>query len=415
MVHEDLPLPLEHTPDTWRDHIGFPLWPQAALLDPAAQALLEERLLLAVTCLERVTVRCRDDKDLLSFLGLPPLLQQWALQEPPLPRGGLDYCRLDLAGRRTGDVRILEFNGGCPLGLISAGLLVRHWRRHHPGLAEALRGRDTVPFPLEGETWFVDALTRLAAEREPTATEPPGTLTIVCDPGAERFIETAELLAQAHRRGIDANLTAGEHLTTASSGPASLGFLLHDLPSFIDRLPGRQGLCEAMADGRMTVPNGLLGRAVGDNKLGMAVLSDPRFAGLFSEHERRILASVVPWSRKLGDGVTTREVLDARESLVLKPPFGARSEGILVGRFCTEEQWREAASSPACAGWLVQEYVAPEELADPGGSTPLHRIMAAGFLGGRPVGWVSRVSTTIVSNSGPGWGMQVVLAAGGRR
>ena len=117
--------------------------------------------------------------------------------------------------------------------------------------------------------------------------------------------------------------------------------------------------------GRLTLHTGPLKAFLGD-KRNLALLSEHADSELFSAEERALIRDHVPWSREMGRREATFEgerrylpdLLAAdRGGFVLKPAAGRRGEGVVVGRFASDEQWRAAVDRAAGErGWLVQRH-----------------------------------------------------------
>ncbi|HEY0079036.1 MAG TPA: hypothetical protein VGB73_10350 [Pyrinomonadaceae bacterium] len=98
-----------------------------------------------------------------------------------------------------------------------------------------------------------------------------------------------------------------------------------------------------------------------------AVLTDERYARLFSQAERAAIHAHVPWTRLVRAGRTERNgetidllefVADARDRLVLKPNDDYGGHGIYIGWNTDEIAWSEALKSALANGdYLVQERV----------------------------------------------------------
>jgi hypothetical protein len=130
----------------------------------------------------------------------------------------------------------------------------------------------------------------------------------------------------------------------------------------------------------LVVLSDIVGRLLGSKWL-LEVLWNPDAQGLFSANELAAIRMMVPWTAELHDGPSHRVdgsvlpdmlswVGQNRDGLVLKPALGSHGEGVLVGRSATQGEWDEAVSLAASGGWIVMEYVAPEQMvlpiADPG-------------------------------------------------
>ncbi len=98
-----------------------------------------------------------------------------------------------------------------------------------------------------------------------------------------------------------------------------------------------------------------------------AVLTDARYANLFSADEREMIASHVPWTRKVrvgksdyqGDEIDLLKfIVERRDRLVLKPNDDYGGHGIYIGWNIDEIGWDEAIHNALANGdYLVQERV----------------------------------------------------------
>ncbi|TDV57485.1 hypothetical protein [Actinophytocola oryzae] len=137
--------------------------------------------------------------------------------------------------------------------------------------------------------------------------------------------------------------------------------------------------------------NGLRGRLIGDNKLCLAVLSDPRFADLFTPADYTRVQAAIPWSRNIAtcDAATLRTIRDRPEDYVLKRPLDTRGRGVVIGREATD--WADAVNTALVERWLVQEYCSTTVLpVDSGG---LRHDLTLGAVNGRLASVFARVGT----------------------
>ena len=114
----------------------------------------------------------------------------------------------------------------------------------------------------------------------------------------------------------------------------------------------------AVRDRALFVQNGQRGRWVGDDKLCLAIMSDPAFKYLFDADEWDLLQRHVPWSRnaRLLGREWLEAVLHERERYVLKRGLDTRGDGVLVGKGVGQDQWDASVRVAAQEGWLVQEF-----------------------------------------------------------
>ena len=150
--------------------------------------------------------------------------------------------------------------------------------------------------------------------------------------------------------GRGAPRAGGRDLTTAYQ---KLGMRL-----FQRIRPRLDAFVAAVRDRALFVQNGQRGRWVGDDKLCLAIISNPEFAYLFDETDLGLLRQHVPWSRNAR--FLSAERLEAirgeRERYVLKRGLDTRGMGVLVGSDVDEARWQAAVDVAVEEAWLVQEF-----------------------------------------------------------
>jgi uncharacterized circularly permuted ATP-grasp superfamily protein len=122
-------------------------------------------------------------------------------------------------------------------------------------------------------------------------------------------------------------------------------------------------LLAAYRERRVCVANSFRTKLV-NKKAAFAILSDPRFAELFSLAERSAIERHVPWTRLVRSGVSDYHgrsvelldlVLKERQNLVLKPNDDYGGSGVLLGWQTDENVWAEAVRGAEGLGMIVQE------------------------------------------------------------
>jgi uncharacterized circularly permuted ATP-grasp superfamily protein len=164
-----------------------------------------------------------------------------------------------------------------------------------------------------------------------------------------------------------------------------------------------------------------------EDKAFFALLTDEAFAGLVSEDERRFLAEVVPWTRRVAKRRTqvggrevdlVRYIIENREALVLKPAHGYGGRSVLVGDETSPAEWDKATVAALAEPWVVQERVAIPEEEFPvveGGALrfePLKVNANPFYAGGAEVGAVARASRSSVINVSAGGGSVPTFVVG---
>jgi hypothetical protein len=157
-------------------------------------------------------------------------------------------------------------------------------------------------------------------------------------------------------------------------------------------------------------------------KASLAVLSDERNVGLFSDDERQAIGAHIPWTRVVAERTTRYEdrtvdlvpfIIEQRERLVLKPNDAYGGAGIVLGWEVNAATWEQAVRVALTEPFVVQERVPiPSE---PFPSVVNGRVILAdrildtapfAYHGTHVDGCMSRLSTAALVNVTAGGGSQ---------
>jgi hypothetical protein len=308
--------------------------------------------------IERIVRASREDEDLRRVLSLPEALAEELRgggDEPP----GFDQvhlCRLDLYLDAEGGFHVLETNANCPGLLIYAGDACLIWREFLDGSAVSLPRALPSEDPEWIARWYLDVAEEATGVR-------PSRVPVLRVAGRNR-LELGEQVERFALLGVDAFEADPREISLDENGAPVLGgepfrhaYLKLGIQNFLEIRSDLDPLVESIRAGRLFVQNGLRGRWVGDNKLCLAVLSDPAFAYLFDDRTLEVLEGHIPWSRNLAlcDQEIVERVRRDKDSFVLKSPLDTRGQGVVVGREAIDEEWASALSMARARGWLVQE------------------------------------------------------------
>ena len=158
-------------------------------------------------------------------------------------------------------------------------------------------------------------------------------------------------------------------------------------------------------------------------KAFFAVLTDARFAPLFSDTERALFRASVPWTRLVEDTATEKDewrgsllerVRRHREQLVLKPNDEYGGKGVLLGWETDQGAWDSALQSALGdrrGTWIVQERIPVRREIFPQFDAAGHVTMrdmlvdfAPYLFRGRMGGYLTRLSATGLANVTSGGG-----------
>lgn len=170
---------------------------------------------------------------------------------------------------------------------------------------------------------------------------------------------------------------------------------------------------QAQRTGQVVSVNNLAGMALGENKALLAVLHDPLMQQEFSADQRQLVQDHILWTARLADGTAEfhGEKIDLlatvrrdRQRFVIKPANEGRGYGVVIGKYCSDQQWHAACRLQDDVPQVVQEFV--ETLTFPvvsnrGGrvkADPMYLTLGLGTIAGRYEGLVSRISANPVTN-----------------
>ena len=179
------------------------------------------------------------------------------------------------------------------------------------------------------------------------------------------------------------------------------GYLKLGIRELARMRPDLDAFMKVLRERRLFVQNGVRGRLIGDNKLCLAVLSDPRFEYLFAPGDLETLRGHIPWSRNVAliSPKELAEVLAERERFVLKRALDTRGHGVVMGgEVSGAPEWELRVETAAREDWLVQEVCRAAEIPDELGHGSCRHDVSVGVVNGHPAGAFMRSSTELRVN-----------------
>lgn len=298
-----------------------------------------------------------EDEAVRRALSTPPTLAR-DLEADRDPRNAkVHICRLDLMLDPDGGFWILETNANCPGGFVFSGICNRAWREFMDE-----RGYDMPPALPHEERGFM-AKWFLAVIEEETR-QRPEYLALLREEGGNR-LELGDFAKHVRWEGIDCDEVDPREIEYRGGGAPRVrgrevthAYQKLGMQPFQKHREHLDAFVRAVRDGALFVQNGQRGRWVGDDKLCLAIISDPDFRYLFDPDDYEELQRHVPWSRNLrlvSDDVLG-EIRRCRQRYVLKRGLDTRGRGVIVGTGVPEEQWETAVRRGVQEGWLVQHF-----------------------------------------------------------
>jgi uncharacterized circularly permuted ATP-grasp superfamily protein len=358
----------------------------------------------AVSALERAVLK---DPGLRAELCLEPEEERLAMADPGF-RSSSPSARLD--SFFADEVRFVEYNAESPAGMaysdnlaaIFAGLpAMKAFRKQFRGRFLPTR-RSQLRSMLRAFTqWDRGAKPAIAIvdwEGLPTAPEfemfktffeEAGVQTVICDPRALEFT-SGKLYAQ----GKPVNLVYRRVLTSE---------LLH-------RGDETRALRDAYVAGAACVVNSFRAKLL-HKKMSLALLSDDRYARLYTPAQRAAIRRHIPWTRRVRPELA-EEIAQRRDHLVLKPNDEYGGKGVVLGWTVDQAEWEAAIEMATTQSYVVQEAVEIPRVPFPVVLDGLRYLDLAVDLDpylfdGRVRGFMTRVSAAALLNVTAGAGSVV--------
>ncbi|MEV0561418.1 hypothetical protein [Dactylosporangium sp. NPDC050588] len=368
-----------------------------------------------------LTLYAKDDEVRTLFAEYAPA--QDAILDVPPYTPLIPHCRFDSVWNGGGDFRILEVNAACPSGVVQIPMATRAWLSTQ-WAADLLDGLPQEPYPMLADP---DAFTRALLAAAGQAGYDVTAAAVVNLRGV--YTNELEWLARSfHRIGLEAQICDARSMRERSTALWCAGGDYQLVYNKLDPLalltdPAAGQYVDMLRRHRAYSVNPLVAQTIAEDKAILAVLSDPRYAGLFDAEHRAAIGRHVPWTRLMRPGVTTdpdgsrHDLLDFvarnRQRLVLKPANLTRGESVLVGPYVTDEAWAAGIRAAATDRYVVQDYVRLPSLRvpapDAGGWRDVFVDLTLQVVSGRLAGYFSRCSSGPVVNMGVGGSLVAVV------
>ncbi|MER8714281.1 hypothetical protein [Mesorhizobium sp. M1295] len=357
---------------------------------------------------------CGDEK-IQNMFPFYKHLRHWITNLPkyrPIAR----ICRLDGLFGSDGYYKIIETNTEAPGGVIQNGLAANIWARIANPLTHGL-SLDVSKQPFAKDpSCFVQEL--MSAYYSATGSR-LRTAAVVNFRG--RYMNEVDLIVNGLRYAgskaetFDASVMKRTHRGLIGPDGDLIELVYNKLdPRDLIATSDARDYLDACAAQEVVSINPWISQWILADKAILAVLSDDQFSSNFNAEQIELIARHIPWTRLVGEGVTTDPerrrieligyIRKNKANLVLKPSNATRGEHVLVGSLTSSEVWEEHIDRAARNPYVVQQYVAPGEV------TALHlpnrsiKKMACGIdcyvFGGRLAGFQSRASLDPVMNVG---------------
>jgi uncharacterized circularly permuted ATP-grasp superfamily protein len=302
------------------------------------------------------------DDDLRLELDLDPREAELALADPGF-KASSPSARLDGFVGDDGVIRFVEYNAESPAGMAYNDELSAVFATL-PVMKQFKKRHKLGAFPVRGK--------QLGALRR--AHRPRGelkTVAIVDWRGLPTLTEFEMFARYFAGQGLRAIICAPDDLTYGRKSLRANGVKVDVVyrrvltSELLAKPEVAQPLVQAYLDGAVTVVNSFRAKLL-HKKMSLALLSDDRYAKLYTTEQRKAIATHIPWTRKMREGHTTYrgKVVDLvdlvskrKDRFVLKPNDEYGGKGVVLGWTVEQHEWEQVILSGLTASYVVQEKV----------------------------------------------------------
>jgi uncharacterized circularly permuted ATP-grasp superfamily protein len=318
-----------------------------------------ETLYAAFDKLERALLR---DEDLRLELDLDPREAELALADPGF-RASSPSARLDGFVGDDGIIRFVEYNAESPAGMAYNDELSAVFATL-PVMREFKKKHRLAAFPVRGKQLGV--LKRAHRPRGELR-----TIAIVDWRGLPTLTEFEMFARYFESQGLRAVICAPQDLTYARRALRAGGTRIDVVyrrvltSELLAKPEAAKALAQAYLDGAVTVVNSFRAKLL-HKKMSLALLSDDRYAKLYTAEQRKAIAKHIPWTRKVREGRTTYRgkavdlvdlVTREKDRFVLKPNDEYGGKGVVLGWTVEQHEWDQTLLAGLTASYVVQERV----------------------------------------------------------
>jgi uncharacterized circularly permuted ATP-grasp superfamily protein len=304
-----------------------------------------------------------EDASLRAELDLDPEEEQLALAEPGFASSSTS-SRID--GFYSDRLRYVEYNAESPAGMAYNDQLIavferlpvmRAFRKKFRLRALPLRSRQLGAM-LRGFKEWGKARTPVVAILDWRGLPTTREFELFRDFFAARGIRTmiTDPLTLEFRRGV----------LYAEGQPVNLIYRRVLTSELLQRGEDGRALRDAYLAGAVCVLNSFRAKLL-HKKMSFALLSDDRYAHLYSPAQRRAIGRHIPWTRKMRSGPSQRNgtkiddlaeyVAGHAKELVLKPNDEYGGKGVVLGWTVPADEWRRTVANALESSYVVQEAV----------------------------------------------------------
>jgi uncharacterized circularly permuted ATP-grasp superfamily protein len=334
-------------------------------MSPSQYRLLQRRAGALLGAFGRAHEAAVADPSVRAQFRLTPWEEEFVLEDPGFPWPS-PVSRLDAFFAGDDGLRFTEYNAETPAGPSFNDVLTEVFYAL-PAMRAFVRHWDVRPLPARHN--ILHALLSAYEAWSGTRASPRIVVLDWLDVPTRR--EFTLFQEYAERQGVrcvvadprDAELRDGKLILDGA--PVDLIYKRVLISELIERCGVEHAVVRAVRERRVCMVNPFACKIL-HKKASLAVLSDERNAGLYTQQERDVIAANIPWTRVVEERRTTHGgasvdlvpfIAEHKDELVLKPNDEYGGKGIVLGWEADDAAWAEALRTALREPYIVQERV----------------------------------------------------------
>jgi uncharacterized circularly permuted ATP-grasp superfamily protein len=334
-------------------------------MSPSQYRLLQRRAGALLGAFGRAHEAAVADPSVRAQFRLTPWEEEFVLEDPGFPWPS-PVSRLDAFFAGDDGLRFTEYNAETPAGPSFNDVLTEVFYAL-PAMRAFVRHWDVRPLPARHN--ILHALLSAYEAWSGTRASPRIVVLDWLDVPTRR--EFTLFQEYAERQGVrcvvadprDAELRDGKLILDGA--PVDLIYKRVLISELIERCGVEHAVVRAVRERRVCMVNPFACKIL-HKKASLAVLSDERNAGLYTQQERDVIAANIPWTRVVEERRTTHGgasvdlvpfIAEHKDELVLKPNDEYGGKGIVLGWEAEDAAWAESLRTALREPYIVQERV----------------------------------------------------------
>jgi hypothetical protein len=334
-------------------------------MSPGQYRLLQRRAAALMGAFGRAHAAAVADPSVRAQFKLTSWEEEFVLEDPGFPWPS-PVSRLDAFFAGDDGLRFTEYNAETPAGPSFNDVLSEVFYAL-PAMREFVRRWDVRPLPARHN--ILHALLSAYEAWSGTRASPRIAVLDWLDVPTRR--EFTLFQEYAERQGIRcivadpraAELRGGKLILDGA--PVDLIYKRVLISELIERCGVEHAVVRAVRQRAVCMVNPFACKIL-HKKASLAVLSDERNSGLYTQQERDVIAANIPWTRVVEERRTTHGgtpvdlvsfIAEHKDQLVLKPNDEYGGKGIVLGWEADDAEWAEALRTALREPYIVQERV----------------------------------------------------------